>query len=119
MKGAIKTEEIHGTNYDIMLMGSEESLEAQSIMMSLIIDSGMPTDGEISPEAFQMYMMKGLTRPIVKRIKELFINCIKAPVINDDSFSDIAPETITILFNQVYEYLTKKASKKKVSSVEL
>ncbi len=105
-----------GVEYDIMMMGSEEAIEAQSIMMTLIIDSGMPTDGEITTEVFQTYMMKGLTRTLVKRMKELFINCVKAPKIDDDAFSNMNPEDITVLFNQIYEYNTKKASKKKVSS---
>jgi len=113
MKGQTITEEIDGTDYDIKMMGAEEALEAQSILMSIIVKSGMPLDEDISDGQRQLYMMTAMDRVVVGRIKELFENCINAPIIDDDSFSELPPDVIPILFMKIHEHLTAKAIKKK------
>lgn len=113
MKGQTITETIDGKDYDITVMGAEEAIEAQSIFMSMIIKSGMDLDADLSPEQLGSYMMCALDRPTVSRVKELFKNCVKAPIIDDVSFSNMEPETVTSLFLKVHHHQTAKASKKK------
>jgi hypothetical protein len=113
MKGTLKTEEIGDKKFDIRKGGATIALETQSIFHSLLSEGRVPLDSDISNAELQFGMMRGMTRDNVKRIKELFMECIVSPKINDDSFEELDPDVITQLFMVVYYYQTGSANKKK------
>lgn len=118
MKGAIKTETIDGMSFDIRKEGSTIALEAQAIFYELIFGGGAPLDKDLSYGEIEVYMMRGMHRGIIKRIKMLFIDCIVSPKIDDESFEDIPPNIITNLFFKIHRYQIGSADKKKESSGE-
>jgi len=113
MKDVIKTEVIDGDSFDIRKDGASLALECQSIFMTLInrnnIDQDSNTDSGLD-------MMSGMTKDIVKRIKDVFIDCIASPKITNEYFEELSPKIIPRLFIAVYEYQTKEAIKKKSNS---
>ena len=114
MKGAIKTVTIDESPFDIKKEGASLALECQSIFMTLIKSNNVDVDSNTEDSGFDM--MSCMTKDIVKRIKNVFIECIVSPTITAESFEELPASTIPRLFISVYEYQTKEAVKKKLDS---
>jgi len=54
-----------------------------------------------------------MTKDIVKRVKDVFMECIVSPKITNASFEDLPPNTIPELFMSIVYYQTAEAIKKK------
>lgn len=113
MKGAIKTEVIDDTTFDIRKEGASLALECQSIFMTLVRKNNIDPDSN-TDSGFDM--MSCMTKDVVKRIKDVFIECIVSPKITNETFEELSPKVIPRLFIAVYDYQTKEAIKKKLDS---
>ena len=112
MKGAIKTVTIDGKPFDIRKEGASLALECQSIFITLISKNNVSLDDELNIEnGFDM--MSNMTKDVVKRIKDVFIDCIVSPSMTSESFEELSSTVIPRLFIAVHGYQTKEAEDKK------
>lgn len=112
-RGAIKTEIIDGKSFDIRKEGATVALEAQSIFYDLILRGKCPLDQDLSQSQVELHMMRGMCKENVARVKQLFLDCVVSPKIDNDSFEDMTPNTVTGLFWAIYNLQTAEADKKK------
>ena len=109
MKGKIKTVTINSKDFDIKKEGASLAIECQSIFTTMIKDGDISLDDDTK----SLNMLASMTREIVHRIKYVFIECIAAPKITAESFEELSPKIIPLLFMEVYDYQTKEAEDKK------
>lgn len=113
IKSKVKDVEVSDKTYTIVKKGVSTSFEVKSVFMRIVIQSGIKMDDSYTDSDYVKAMMAGMYGNVLDDFKSIIMQTVSAPEITEDSYEDMEPNDLMMLFQEIFDFYFSSADDKK------